>query len=366
MIRAKEAGQQYDREAFALRVRNAVAEVVQKQIAAGVDVISDGEEGKPGFANYVRDRLTGIIAREGVAPPLSLDRQEFPDFPAAVNVLGVRRMVCVGPLGWKDKGAVQTDIANFKAALQGVRPAEAFLPAVSPGTLAQNVTNEHYRDEEAFLYAVADVMKEEYKAITDAGLLLQIDSPDLAMGRAGQYQDKTLAEYRKIIGLRVEVLNHALAGIPPEKVRHHICWGNGEAPHNHDVELKDIVDILLKSHVGALYVEGANPRHQHEWKVFKDVKPPEGMAIIAGVIDTKTNYIEHPEVVADRIVNYASVLGRENVMAATDCGFGTNAGRDRVVPSVTWAKLKTMAEGAELATKRLWPQTRSRGRAISR
>jgi 5-methyltetrahydropteroyltriglutamate--homocysteine methyltransferase len=266
----------------------------------------------------------------------------------------LRRLVCTGPIGWKDRGAVQTDIDNFRVALQGVRPAEAFIPAVSPGTLAQNVINEYYKDEEAFLYAVAEVLKEEYQAIVQAGFLLQIDSPDLAMGKNVQFADKTLEEFRQIIALRVEALNHALAGIPPEHVRHHICWGNGEGPHHKDVALKDIIDILLEARTGAIYVEGANPRHGHEWKVFRDVQLPDGTVLIAGVIDTKTNFIEHPELVADRIMNYASVVGRENVIAGTDCGFGTSADRDRVAPSISWAKLKAMAEGAKLASQQLW------------
>ncbi len=355
MIRVKESDQPYDHEAFAGRVRTAVAEVVRKQLDAGVDVVSDGEEGKPGFANYVKDRLTGFVTREGMRPRIFSDRADFPDFqPPAGSTLGFRRLVCTGPIGWQDRSAVQTDIANFQAALQGVQPAEAFIPAVSPGTLAQNVVNEYYKDEEAFLYAVADVMKEEYQAIVQAGFLLQIDSPDLAMGKNVQFADKTLEEFRKIIALRVEALNHALAGIPPQHVRHHICWGNGEGPHHKDVALKDIIDILLQARAGAIYVEGANPRHGHEWKVFRDVQLPDGMVLIAGVIDTKTNFIEHPELVADRIMNYASVVGRENVIAGTDCGFGTSADRDRVAPSISWAKLKAMVEGAQLASQRLW------------
>jgi 5-methyltetrahydropteroyltriglutamate--homocysteine methyltransferase len=355
MLRARAADQPYDPAAFAGRVRSAVAEVVRKQLDAGMDVVSDGEVGKPGFANYVKDRLTGIVAREGMRPRIFSDRADFPDFqPPEGGTLNLRRMVCVEPIGWKDRGTVQTDIDNFKAALQGVQPAEAFLPAVSPGTLAQNVVNEYYKDEEEFLYAVAEVMKEEYQAIVQAGFLLQIDSPDLAMGKNVQFADRTMEEFRTIIARRVEALNYALAGIPPEHVRHHICWGNGEGPHHKDVALKDIIDILLRARAGALYVEGANPRHGHEWKVFREVRLPEGMVVIAGVIDTKTNFIEHPELVADRIMNYASVVGRENVIAGTDCGFGTFADRDRVAPSISWAKLKAMAEGAQLASQQLW------------
>jgi 5-methyltetrahydropteroyltriglutamate--homocysteine methyltransferase len=355
MMRARTTDQPYDQAALATRVRSAVAEVVRQQLDAGVDVVSDGEAGGPGFANYVKDRLTGIVTREGMRPRIFSDRTDFPDFqPPEGGTLNLQRLVCVGPIGWKDRGTVQTDINNFRAALQGVQPAEAFLPAVSPGTLAQNVVNEYYKDEEAFLYAVAEVMKEEYQAIVQAGFLLQIDSPDLAMGKNVQFADKTLEEFRTIIARRVEALNHALADISPEYVRHHICWGNSESPHHKDVALKDIIDILLRARAGAIYVEGANPRHGHEWKVFRDVPLPEGMVVIAGVIDTKTNFIEHPELVADRIMNYASVVGRENVLAGTDCGFGTSADRDRVAPSISWAKLKAMAEGARLASQQLW------------
>jgi 5-methyltetrahydropteroyltriglutamate--homocysteine methyltransferase len=355
MLRASAPDQPRDRQAFVGRVRTAVAEVVRKQVDAGVDVVSDGEQGKPGFANYVKDRLTGIVAREGMPPRIFSDRLDFPDFqPFGSGTLNLRRLVCTGPIGWKDRDAVQTDIENFRAALQGVQVTEAFIPAVSPGTLAQNVVNEYYKDEEAFLYAVAEVLREEYRAIVQAGFLLQIDSPDLAMGKNVQFADKTLQEFRQIIALRVEALNHALAGISPERVRHHICWGNSESPHHKDVALRDIIDILLQARVGAIYVEGANPRHGHEWKVFGEVKLPDGMVLIAGVIDTKTNFIEHPELVADRLMNYASVVGRENVIAATDCGFGTSADRDRVAPSISWAKLKSMAEGAQLASRQLW------------
>jgi 5-methyltetrahydropteroyltriglutamate--homocysteine methyltransferase len=355
MVRARENGQNYLQEALAQRVRRAVAEVVARQVDTGLDVISDGEQGKPGFANYVGDRLTGLVYREGLPPRISSDVAEFPDFqPLEGGTLNTRRLVCTGPIAWKDRSRLQDDITNFRAAMEEVQPVEAFMPAVSPGTLAQNVINEHYKDEEEFLFAVAEVMKEEYQAIVQAGFLLQVDSPDLAMGWHTQFPDKSLGEFRQIMTTRVEALNHALTGIPPEQVRHHVCWGNGERPHHRDAQLKDIVDLLLKVKVGATYVEGANPRHGHEWKVFREVKLPEGMVLIAGVIDTKTNIIEHPELVAERIMNYASVVGRENVIAGTDCGFGTSADRTRVAPSISWAKLRSMVEGAHLASQELW------------
>jgi 5-methyltetrahydropteroyltriglutamate--homocysteine methyltransferase len=263
-------------------------------------------------------------------------------------------MVCTGPIRWKNLAAVQADIDNFRAALEGAQPADAFIPAASPGVLAQNVINEYFPDEEAFLFGVADVMKEEYRAIVEAGFLLQIDAPDLAMGWHTQFPDKSLGEFREIIEMRVEALNRSIEGISPDRVRHHLCWGNGERPHHRDAELKDIIDIVLRARVGATYVEGANPRHGHEWKVFGDIKLPDDRVIIAGVIDTKTNIIEHPELVADRIVNYASVLGRENVIAGTDCGFGTSADRTRVAPSISWAKLGSLVAGARLASQWLW------------
>lgn len=355
LVRARENGQPYDEQSYARRVRTAVTEVVHHQMDVGIDVVSDGEQGKPGFANYIKDRLSGVEARDGIPPRIPSDVADFPDFqPPEGGTLNTRRMVCTGPIAWKDRDAVQTDIENFRVALETAHPVEAFIPAASPGILAQNVINEYYPDEESFLFAVADVMKEEYQAIVRAGFLLQIDAPDLAMGWHTQFPDKTLAEFREIIEPRVAALNRALEGIPPEQVRHHLCWGNGERPHHRDAQLKDIIDIVLKARVGATYVEGANPRHGHEWKVFRDLKLLDDRVIIAGVIDTKTNIIEHPELVADRIVNYASVLGRENVIAGTDCGFGTSADRTRVAPSISWAKLQSLTEGARLASQQLW------------
>jgi 5-methyltetrahydropteroyltriglutamate--homocysteine methyltransferase len=355
MVSARETGEPYDQAALAARVRIAVGDVVRRQVDTGVDVVSDGEQGKPGFANYVRDRLSGLVNREGVPPRISSDVADFPDFqPPDSAAMNTRRVICTGPVAWKDRTELNRDIQNFGEAIRAVHPTEAFMPAVSPGTLAQNVINEYYRDEADFLFAVAAVMREEYQAINQAGFLLQIDSPDLAMGWHTQFPDKSLEEFRQIISRRVDALNRALEGIPPERVRHHICWGNGERPHHRDAQLKDIVDIILRARVGATYVEGANPRHGHEWKVFRDVRLPREMVLIAGVIDTKTNIIEHPELVADRIINYASVVGRENIIAGTDCGFGTSADRTRVAPSIAWAKLRSLAEGARLASEQLW------------
>jgi 5-methyltetrahydropteroyltriglutamate--homocysteine methyltransferase len=258
------------------------------------------------------------------------------------------------PVARGDGAALQAEIDDFRAALEPVDATEAFMPAISPGTLAQNVGNEYYKDDGTFTYALADAMKGEYEAIVEAGFVLQIDSLDLAMGRNAQFPDKTVDEFRAIIDMRVGALNHALSGIPKDRVRHHICWGNYEGPHHLDVELREIVDILLKANAGAMYIEGASPRHGHDWKVFREVRLPADLVLIVGVIETKTNIIEHPELVADRIVNYGELIGRENVIAATDCGFGTAADRTRVAPSISWAKLKAMADGAALASERLW------------
>jgi 5-methyltetrahydropteroyltriglutamate--homocysteine methyltransferase len=356
LLHQRDTRQPYDADALAALVRSAVRDVVRKQVEAGIDIISDGEMSKPGFYAYVRDRLTGFEGESRARVVWGEDR-DFPEWAAqkaAAGGGGWVRPACTGPIAWKDKSAVTQDIEHFKAALETVSAEEAFIPAVSPGTVAHTMNNEYYPSEEAYLYAAAAALKEEYHAIVDAGFLLQIDSPDLAMGRQTQFPDATLDEFRKVNELRIEVLNWALSDIPAERVRHHICWGNYEGPHHRDVELKDIVDIVLQSRVGAIYVESANPRHEHEWKVWQEVRLPDGMLLIAGVIDTKTNIIEHPELVAERIQRFASAVGRENVIAATDCGFGTTADRTRVHPSIVWAKLRTLADGARLASSQLW------------
>jgi 5-methyltetrahydropteroyltriglutamate--homocysteine methyltransferase len=261
----------------------------------------------------------------------------------------------VGPLGWKDRDAVRRDIDNLRAALGGVTVEEAFIPSASIGTIAQQVVNGYYGSYEAYVAAIADVMSDEYRAIADSGFVLQIDAPGIA-GQRGwpQFRDKPLEEFKKVAGLWVEALNHALRGIPEERVRMHVCWGNIEAPHTRDVPLRDIVDLVLKVRVGAYSVEAANPRHAHEWQVWRDVKLPEGKVLIPGVIDNTTNFVEHPELVAERVVRFAEVVGRENLIAGVDCGFGTSAGSERIYPPVVWAKLGALAEGARLASRRLW------------
>lgn len=361
MLRAKEEGDPPDATRFAERVRAAVAECVSEQARCGIDVVSDGEMGKPNFVMYVADRLRGM---EGWDDRLYVNSD--PDFPGYESWYANRgtahfsprgRPKCVGPLAWKDKGAVRRNIEDLRTALGQVDVEEAFIPSASVGTIAQQVVNGYYGSYEAYVAAIADVMSEEYRAIAmaDPGLILQVDAPGIA-GQRGwpEFRDRPLEEFKKVAGLWVEALNHALRGIPEERVRMHVCWGNIEAPHTRDVPLRDIVDLVLKVNAGAYSVEAANPRHAHEWKVWREVKLPDGKVLIPGVIDNTTNFVEHPELVADRIVRFAEVVGRENVIAGVDCGFGTSAGSERIYPPVVWGKLRTLAEGARLASRELW------------
>jgi 5-methyltetrahydropteroyltriglutamate--homocysteine methyltransferase len=355
---AREQGQPVDSSELAGTVRNAVAEAVKHQVAAGIDIISDGEMSKIGFANYVKDRLTGFGGRSN--PLTAQDILDHPD----LNVHLLRRTeggggrnfipACTGPISLRDQDAVHRDIANLKAALQEVQPEGVFMPAASPGAIAQVMQNNYYPTQEAYLYALADAMRYEYQAIVTAGFSLQLDCPDLAMQRHVRFADAPIDEFRRHLQQSVEVLNYALNGIPPEQVRVHVCWGNYQGPHHRDVPLKDIIDLLLKIQGNALSIEAANPRHEHEWNVFEQVRLPEGKILIPGLIDSCTNYIEHPVVVAQRLVRFARVVGRENVIAGTDCGFDTFAGASTVAPSVAWAKLQSLAEGARLASQELW------------
>jgi 5-methyltetrahydropteroyltriglutamate--homocysteine methyltransferase len=353
-LEALDAGTMPDSEAFDARVRRAVAEVVRQQVEAGVDIVSDGEQGKVGYSTYVRYRLTGFDGHS-VLPT----RADWDDFPEAAARYGrqaaVARPACNGPIAWKDPAAVQQDIANFKAALPGVNPAEAFMTAASPGVIAHFLQNEYYPSRDAYLARLAEVMKEEYDAISRAGFLLQVDCPDLAMGRHLRFPDLSTPEFLKIAEANIEALNHALRDIPPDRIRLHLCWGNYEGPHHRDIPLKDILGIVLKARPQAISFEGANPRHEHEWVVFREVKLPEDKVIIPGVLDSTTNFIEHPELVAQRIVRYAEVVGRERVIAGSDCGFATFARSTPVVePEIVWPKLRAMSEGARLASQELW------------
>jgi 5-methyltetrahydropteroyltriglutamate--homocysteine methyltransferase len=357
MMYAKEEGVPVDRAALAARIRSAVAEVVRKQVDAGVDIVNDGELSKPSYATYIKDRLAGF---GGSSHPVT-SYKDLADFPELQKkVFGdpgrSRRKTpaCNAAITVADPGAARTDAENLKSAIGGVKASEGFMSAASPGVIALFFKNEHYPTHEKYLFAIAEAMKQEYETVAKAGFVLQIDCPDLAMGRHIQYGDLSTDEFKKRARQNVGALNHALAGIPPEQLRIHLCWGNYEGPHHCDVPLADIVDVVFAARPAAISFEAANPRHAHEWKVFETVKLPEGKVLIPGVLESKTNFIEHPELVAQRIANYAKLVGRENVIAGTDCGYGTWVGQAAVDADVVWAKLAAMAEGARIASREFW------------
>ncbi|MET0683274.1 MAG: cobalamin-independent methionine synthase II family protein [Casimicrobiaceae bacterium] len=353
---AKEEGVPVDAAALAERVALAVEEVVGKQAQAGVDVIDDGEMSKPSYATYIKDRLAGF-GGEGN----TFVYQDLTDFPRlAKRVFGdpgrSRRKTpaCNGPISVRDPGAVVADVEHLEAALAKVKVEGAFMTAASPGVVSLFFRNEYYPTEEAYLAAIAEAMRYEYETVTRAGITLQIDCPDLGMGRHIQHADLSLPEWRKKAELHVEALNHALANVSPENVRMHLCWGNYEGPHHCDVALEDVIDIVFRAKPSAVALEAANPRHAHEWALFETVKVPDGKVLIPGVIESKSNFVEHPELIAQRIGRYANLVGRENVMAGSDCGFGTWVGHSAVDPDVVWAKMAAMAEGARIASRRFW------------
>jgi 5-methyltetrahydropteroyltriglutamate--homocysteine methyltransferase len=345
-----------DGAALGTRIRSAVAEVVRKQVDAGIAVVNDGEVSKPSYATYVKDRLTGF----GGASQ-ALQYQDLVDFPEmAKRVFGdpgrSRRKTpaCTGPIAVRDPGAAQADVDNLKAAVADVAADDVFVSAASPGVISLFFRDDHYGSHEAYLFAIADAMRHEYETVARAGFVLQLDCPDLAMGRHIQFAALGLDEFRKMARLHLAALDHAVAGIPPEQLRMHLCWGNYEGPHHYDVPLADLLDLVFAARPQAVSFEAANPRHAHEWKVFERVKVPPGKIIIPGVLDSTTNFIEHPELVAERIARYARLVGRENVIAGTDCGFGTWVGQAAVDPDIAWAKLASLAEGARLASRELW------------
>jgi len=358
MMFAKEEGVPVEGAALGRRIAAAVAEVVGKQAAAGIDIVNDGELSKPSYATYIKDRLAGF---GGESHPLTYqDLVEFPEL--ARRVFGdpgrSRRKTpgCNGPISVRDPGATETDVRNLKAALAGVPTAEAFMSAASPGLVSLFFHDSYYGNRETYLAAIAEAMRPEYEAIAAAGFVLQLDCPDLAMGRHIQHADLSLAEFRTAAALHIEAMNHALRNNPAERARVHLCWGNYEGPHHCDVPLADIVDVVFAAKPAGLSFEAANPRHAHEWKVFETVKLPEGKVLIPGVIESKTNFIEHPELIAQRIGRYAALVGRENVIAGSDCGYGTWVGQAAVDPQVVWAKLKSLAEGARIASREFWPR----------
>jgi 5-methyltetrahydropteroyltriglutamate--homocysteine methyltransferase len=335
-------------------VAAAVADVIARQQAAGIDIINDGEQGRTDYTVHVIDRLHGFEGESDV--PRGTGEPEFPELAQLLKQFASpfqHRPACSGPVSWKDFSAVEADIARAKAAITKAGVAEAFMTSPSPGQIARYLKNAHYKTVDEYLFTLADVMNREYRAIVEAGFILQLDCPDLAMSY-NLYPGIAIADYRKIIAMNVEALNQAVKSLPADRMRMHVCWGSTLGPHHGDVLLKDIVDIVLTGKPQAVSFPGANPRHGHEWKIWNDVKVPDGKIIIPGVIDSTSNFVEHPELVADRIRQYAGAVGRDNVIAGVDCGFGTFAGRVQVDSKIVWMKLASLAEGARLASKRLW------------
>jgi len=353
---AKEEGIPVDGAALAARIRSAVADVVRKQVEVGIDIVNDGEMSKPSYATYVKDRLAGFGGTGN-----TFVYQDLVDFPnLAKRVFGdpgrSRRKTpaCNAAISVQDANAANADVQNLNAALVAGKGSHAFMSAASPGLISLFFRNDHYPNEDAYLFAIAEAMRPEYETVAAAGIVLQIDCPDLAMGRHIQYAALDLPEFRKRAAMHVEALNHALANIPPEQLRMHLCWGNYEGPHHCDVPLADILDVVFAARPSAISFEAANPRHGHEWTLFERVKLPAGKVLIPGVIESKSNFIEHPELIAQRLGRYAKLVGRENVMAGSDCGFGTWVGQAAVDPDVVWAKMAAMVEGARIASRRFW------------
>ena len=353
---AREEGVPVDTAALAARIRLAVAEVVRKQVDAGLAVVNDGEVSKPSYATYIKDRLTGFGGTSQ-----ALRYRDLVDFPEmAKRVFGdpgrARRKTpaCTGPIAVRDPAAAQADVDNLKAAVAAAPAEDVFVSAASPGVISLFFRDDHYRDHEKYLFAIADAMRHEYETVARAGFTLQLDCPDLAMGRHIQFADLDLAAFRRMAALHLSALDHAVARIPPEQLRMHLCWGNYEGPHHHDVPLADLLDLVFAARPQAVSFEAANPRHAHEWKVFEQVKVPAGKIVIPGVLDSTTNFIEHPDLVAERITRFARLVGRENLIAGTDCGFGTWVGQAAVDPDIAWAKLQSLSEGARRASRELW------------
>ena len=358
LVFAQERGEAVDPARFDAVIGDAVRHAVARQVAAGIDLVSDGEMSKISYATYIKDRITGFDGDSPRTPPADLEM--FPTFLQRQDKGGgtpsYRRPKCVGPVGPKTLAPLEQDLAHMKAALAAHHPHGGFMNAASPGVIALFQPNEHYATQDAYLEALAEAMRPEYEAIVGAGLILQLDSPDLGLGRHMMYKDRSDAEYLTLIGGHVEALNHALRNIPADRVRMHVCWGNYEGPHCCDVEMGVILPTLMKAKPAGLLFETSNPRHQHDWNYFVEMADiiPEEKILIPGVIDSTTNFIEHPRVVAERIERFAGIIGRERVIGGTDCGFSTFAGFGVVDPEIVYAKLKTLAEGAAIASERLW------------
>jgi len=352
----REQGEPYDPAEFDRVMANAVTDTVRKQVAIGIDVVSDGETSKIGYATYIKDRLTGF---DGDNPrQIALDLQDYPDFRARMAVFAgkqtFKRQSCVGPIKFVGRADLDKDIAHLRAAASQCGAGEAFMNAASPGVVSAFQPNRFYPTHAAYVEAIAEAMQPEYEAIVNAGLVLQLDCPDLAMARHTGFQDLTEAEFLKRAEHQVEVMNHALRNIPAQSLRMHICWGNYEGPHDHDIPLETIMGIILKAKPAAIQFEASNPRHAHEWIVWKNARIPEDKVLVPGVITSTSNYVEHPELVAQRICQFASIVGRERVVAGTDCGFGTFAGIGKMDPEISFKKLEALVQGAALATTMLW------------
>lgn len=353
---ARERNEIKDAPAAAAVIADAVAEVVRRQVAVGIDVVSDGEMSKISYATYIAERLSGFGGDTPREPG-----QDLVEFPGLLKKLAdrgstakYRRPRCIGEIRVKNLTPLQADLGNITAAVAAAAPAEAFMNAASPGVVALFQPNDFYRSQDDYLTALAEALRVEYEAIVQAGIILQIDAPDLAMGRHTMYRDRSLAEFEVLAARHIEVLNQALKNVPAERVRMHVCWGNYEGPHHHDVPMERLLPIVLKAKAHGLLFEAANPRHAHEWTVFKDARIPDDKVLIPGLLSTTTNYIEHPQLVAERIERFAHIVGRERVLAGTDCGFGTFAGFGPVEPDIAYLKLQSLSEGAQIASRRLW------------
>jgi 5-methyltetrahydropteroyltriglutamate--homocysteine methyltransferase len=356
LLLRKDRGEAYDEAEFDRVMRRAVADIVKRQVEIGLDVVSDGETSKIGYATYIKDRFNGFGG--DFTPKPHLDLADHPEFRKRMTAfLGsqtFRRLTCIAPVSIKDRNAAKFDVENFRSALASSSATEGFLNAASPGVVSSFQPNRYYPSHEAYIEALVAVLQPEYEAIANAGLLLQIDCPDVAMSRHTGFQDLSEADFLKRAAFDIEALNHALANVPANQVRVHVCWGNYEGPHDHDIALEKILPIVLRAKAQSISFEAANPRHEHEWVVWRDAKLPDDKILIPGVLDSSSNYVEHPELVAQRIERFADAVGRERVIAGTDCGFGTFAAYSKVDPAIAFKKLRALAQGAAISSKRLW------------
>ncbi|MCH7509831.1 MAG: cobalamin-independent methionine synthase II family protein [Proteobacteria bacterium] len=356
LIFAKERDEDYDRTEFDQSIAEGVTEAVTRQVDAGIDVVSDGEMSKISYATYIKERISGFEGDSPRSPPQDL--QDFPSFLERLAKTGgtpaYQRPKCTGEIRATNSEPLEKDLKNFHAALHNANFTEGFMNSASPGVIALFQPNEYYPGHEQYLEALAEAMRVEYEGIVDAGFLLQLDSPDLGLGRHMMFADKSEEDYQRLAGVHVEVLNHALRNIPADRVRMHVCWGNYEGPHHYDAPMSLVLPIVLQANIGALLFEASNPRHAHEWTTFRDTELPDDLILIPGVIDSTTNFVEHPELVAERICRFADIVGRERVIAGSDCGFATFAGFGAVDGEIAYAKLATMATGARIASDRLW------------